>query len=214
MCCRYYMFLAGQAEAAVRELNASALTKYVSDQVKKTVKTNGEIYPKDLTAVYAVNKKGQPGLFPMVWGYTPAAGTSVVFNARSETADVKPMFREGWKAHRCAVPASCYYEWQHRSDQGGAKGSGQKYRITSADGSNLWLCGLYRMEGSIPHFVILTRDAGESIRFLHDRMPVVLPTEKVREWIDPSCDPHTLLVQARNDMQAMLDNPIQNQDCL
>lgn len=208
MCCRYVMFLKGQAETAVEQLNASELTRYVSDQLKKPVKTDGEIRPTDLTAVYAMNKKGVPGLFPMVWGYTPPTGKSLIFNARSETAGEKPMFRDGWLSHRCVIPASCYYEWLHRDEN--TKGSGQKYTVKSPDENNLWLCGLYRMEGTIPHFVILTREASESIRFLHDRMPFILPSEKVREWIDPSSNPDQLLACARNDMHARTDKTFQN----
>ena len=210
MCCRYVMFLKGQAETAVEQMNGSELTRYVSDQLKKPVKTHGEIRPTDLTAVYAMNKKGVPGLFSMVWGYTPSVGKSLIFNARSETAGEKPMFRDGWLSHRCVIPAACYYEWAHRKEGSSTKGSGTKYSVRSADEENLWLCGLYRMEGKIPHFVILTRDASESIRFLHDRMPVILPREKVREWISPSGNPEELLAYARNDMHAQSGEVVQN----
>ena len=38
-----------------------------------------------------------------------------------------------------------------------------------------WLCGLYCIENGLPAFVILTREAGEGIRFIHDPMPLIMP---------------------------------------
>ena len=48
--------------------------------------------------------------------------------------------------------------------------------------------------------MILTRDAADGIRFIHDRMPVILPTEAAGEWIRPSSDPEKLLKLARTDI--------------
>ena len=56
------------------------------------------------------------------------------------------------------------------------------------------------MEQDFPHFVILTREPSESISFIHDRMPLILPEESVGKWIDPNVNPHMLLSAALTDM--------------
>ena len=53
----------------------------------------------------------------------------------------------------------------------------------------IWLAGLYRMEGELPVFVILTRPADERLAWMHDRMPVMLPKASVGEWIRPDGQP-------------------------
>ena len=47
---------------------------------------------------------------------------------------------------------------------------------------------------------ILTREPGEEICFIHDRMPVILPEERIEEWIRPDGNPEKLLVQALTEM--------------
>ncbi len=63
-----------------------------------------------------------------------------------------------------------------------------------------WLCGLYRIEEGLPVFVVLTREPGESIRFIHDRMPLILPEHLIDAWIMPDGRPEELLSQTLTDM--------------
>ena len=51
-------------------------------------------------------------------------------------------------------------------------------------------------------FVILTRDAAEGIRFIHDRMPVIMPEDLINEWIRPDADPGELVKEALTDIYA------------
>ena len=50
--------------------------------------------------------------------------------------------------------------------------------------------------------VILTREPGEQIRFIHDRMPLILPEHLVNSWIDPDADPKELVREAVTDVIA------------
>lgn len=50
------------------------------------------------------------GLIPS-WAKDPSIGSRMI-NARSETVDVKPAFRNSLKHRRCIVPANGFYEWQ------------------------------------------------------------------------------------------------------
>jgi putative SOS response-associated peptidase YedK len=97
------------------------------------------------------------------------------------------------------VPVSCYFEWEHLRSADGRKKTGSKYRL-QADSPVTWLCGLYRMEEGIPCFVVLTREPGESIRFIHDRMPLILPENAVSEWIRPDIRPEILIPLANTDL--------------
>lgn len=63
-----------------------------------------------------------------------------------------------------------------------------------------WLCGLYRIENGLPVFVILTREPAKEIRFIHNRMPLILPERYINDWIRPDTKPEELLPAAMTDM--------------
>lgn len=52
----------------------------------------------------------------------------------------------------------------------------------------------------MPYFVILTREPGEEIRFIHDRMPLIMPQKLVNEWIRPDVKPDELLSYSLTEM--------------
>lgn len=54
---------------------------------------------------------------------------STVFNARVESAKNKPTFKDAWKSHRCIIPASYYFEWEHFKSPDGKTKIGDKYAI-------------------------------------------------------------------------------------
>nr|MCR5672586.1 SOS response-associated peptidase [Lachnospiraceae bacterium] len=164
-----------------------------------TVVSAGEIRPTDVVPVIASNRAGKQSVFPMRWGYNVK---TLLINARVETAQEKPTFREDWKSHRCIVPASYYFEWEHLKANDGKTKTGDKYLIQPKNSTMTWLCGLYRFENELPHFVILTREAADPIRFIHDRMPLIMPEDKVNEWIRPDADPNELIDFALSDMMS------------
>ena len=77
-----------------------------------------------------------------------------------------------------------------------------RYAIQPAGSTVTWLCGLYRIEDGYPVFVILTKEPSPELSRIHDRMPLILPKEKVSEWINPSSNPEALLQYALSDMVA------------
>ena len=90
------------------------------------VKTYGEMSPTDIVPVIASNRNRQRAVFPMKWGFT---GKTLLMNARVETAAVKPTFKDAWTSHRCIVPASYYFEWEHLIGNNGKTRTGDKYAI-------------------------------------------------------------------------------------
>ena len=160
----------------------------------------GEVAPTSVVPVLAPNRAGERAVFPMRWGYSlPSSGArkqSLIINARSETAAEKPLFRDSWLSRRCVIPATAYFEWEHRMGFDGKPKVGQKYRIAPLAGERTFLAGLYRVEGGLPYFVILTRAPAENLFWMHDRMPLMLPEAEVSGWISPGGNPERYLASA------------------
>ena len=195
MCCRYWTEESPELRAIVEEMNRSPLCQ---NYLKTTgIKTYGEIRPTDVVPVIAPNRAGNRAVFPMKWGFS---GKTLLLNARSETAGSKLTFKESWERRRCIVPASWYFEWEHLHTSDGKTRSGDKYMIQPRGSAMTWLCGLYRIEEGFPVFVILTREPGEEIRFIHDRMPLILPERCIDAWIRPDTKPEDLMGEALTDM--------------
>ena len=195
MCCRYWTDQSPELRAIVEEMNRSPLVK--KWQNTTSVKSYGEIRPTDVVPVIAPDRSGSRAVYPMKWGYT---GKHLLLNARTESAGERPTFRDDWAKHRCIVPASWYFEWEHRRGNDGKTYTGDKYMIQPKGAAMTWLCGLYRIENGMPVFVILTREPGREIRFIHDRMPLIMPEKLVKEWIRPDANPEELLPYALTEM--------------
>ena len=204
MCCRYWMEESPELRPFVEAVNRSPLKDKMVSKLARPIKTTGEIRPTDMVPVVAPNAKGEAVVFPMIWGFSnPKAGQPLV-NCRVETVATKPTWRESWERHRCIVPASWYYEWEHFVSPDGRTKTGNKYMIQPRGSRITYLAGLYRIEETAglkyPDFAILTREPSEEIRFIHERMPLILPKEAVTSWIRPEGNPNELIQTAIQDM--------------
>ena len=190
----------------IEAANRAPLTATMVSKLARPLTTAGEVRPTDITVALAPGKDGQAKVFPMVWGFSnPRAGSPIV-NCRVETASEKPMWKDAWQSHRCIIPASYYYEWEHLVNQAtGKKKTGDKYMIQPKGSSVTYLAGLYRIEDmkgiKVPVFTVLTREPSDEIRFIHDRMPVMLAKELIQDWISPSNKPEEIV---RNALTAMV----------
>jgi putative SOS response-associated peptidase YedK len=126
----------------------------------------------------------------MHWGLIPSwaqdrSMASHTINARAETASQKPAYRAAFRRRRCLVLADGFYEWQ-RTD-----GQKQPYFIHMTDDRPFAFAGLWETwEGSEANYLesctLLTTEANELMRPIHDRMPVILPPEDHERWLDPN----------------------------
>jgi putative SOS response-associated peptidase YedK len=145
---------------------------------------------------------GQRELTTMRWGLIPswAKDTKVGFsgiNARADTVATKPAFRAAYKKRRCLVLAGGYYEWV---TEGKAK-LPQLYEIDG--GKPFAFAGLWEQwwgadkasDDPLESCTIITTDANELARKVHDRMPVILDPPDYDAWLDP----------ANQDVAYMLD---------
>jgi putative SOS response-associated peptidase YedK len=141
-------------------------------------------------------KAGHRALDLMRWGLVPYWAKDIkigftTINAMAETVDTKPVFREAFKRRRCLVPVEAFYEWR----KVGPKDK-QPYAIALADRSIMALAGLWETwrssaQETVRSFTIITTTPNKLCAEVHNRMPVILPSETWAEWIgeEPAEEP-------------------------
>ena len=196
MCGRYYIAEDDMADELVRIIKEINRKK-----TPEGLKISGEIFPSDIVPVLANSRQQDVQPFAMRWGYS-FPNSRPIINARCETASTKPMFKDGMKQRRCLIPATHYFEWEHRG------GKAIKYAIRPEHARMLYLAGIYHLENHdgvmVPTFAVLTREAAPGISFIHERMPVILPSEIRCDSLDSRNDAVDVIQAAMLDMEYQL----------
>jgi len=163
-----------------------------------------KLAPTDRVPIVIQQPGAPPQLIHARWGFIPHWWSKpelprLAFNARSEEAATKPMWRDALRTTRCLIPATTWYEWQH------LHGAKIPHSLTPGDGRGFMFAGLWslwraRREGDpMATCVILTTAASEAVASVHDRMPVVLAPAAWRAWLDPQAqDPAAALALVRD----------------
>src|SRR5262245_10083993 len=145
---------------------------------------------QDVLAVRAHTGGGRAAS-PLRWGLVPAwsdaasvSSSKPLINARAETAATRPAFRDAFRARRCIVPATGFYEWASRGD------FRQPYWIAPHGGGPWGIAGIWERwiapDGArLESCALLTTAASARIAELHDRMPAILAPERYAAWLDP-----------------------------
>ena len=112
------------------------------------------------------------------------------FNARAETVDKLPMFREAFAKRRCLIPATGFYEWEKREN------GKQPYRFTRKDLEPFAFAGIWefaRIGGEdIMSAAIIVGEANSLVSPIHNRMPVMLMAEDYDRWLGSATELHEL----------------------
>lgn len=167
MCGRYQF--SSEQSAEILQIIQEVQDKFGTNAVKAV--RQGEIVPGCKMPVLLPSEEG-PTPELLVWGYrTPK---SLIVNARAETAAEKPMFAESAQHQRCVIPSTGFYEWD---------GDKRKFSFTMPGSTALYMAGVFDVRGGIPCFCILTTAANDSMREVHDRMPLVLEREQIEPWL-------------------------------
>ena len=181
------------------------------DKVKKKMKVRGDtptITPRlnlapTQDARVAVQASGDVRLEAMRWGMIPpwAKAKSIgakLANARAETIDEKPSFRQPFRRRRCLLPVDGYYEWESRSS------GKQPVYYSMRDGDLFCLAGLWetltpREQTDKPELPGLGQAQAETLctftggpttptrltKRVHDRMPVIVHPADYGNWLSP-----------------------------
>ncbi len=198
MCGRFYVennIPIEELEDIIAEVNRKLQNNPDYEQITMRL---GEVFPTNIVPVIAPDKQHIATPYPMQWGFTMQGKGQPLINARSETVLEKPIFKKPVLERRCLIPATNYFEWEKQ----GAKKI--KHALKDPVSQVIYMAGIYRyeQEKKLPVFVILTRDAAPSIRYIHDRMPVILPKEARKAWISDSADITGILSTALDEITA------------
>lgn len=157
MCGRYYI-----SEETYQDLQR--IVSLVEQNIKKKIQT-GDIHPTETAPVLVWKEPGRLCLTEKTWGYPGWQKKGIIFNARAESVKEKRIFQNGISYHRAVIPVSGFYEWNHQKE---------KNTFYRKDGNTMYLAGFYDRFGMEDRFIILTTQANDSMKLVHDRMPLVL----------------------------------------
>ena len=160
--------------------------------------------------IAAIRRNGsQRFLVTLRWGLVPhwseaVAKSRPLINARAETVDEKPAFRDAFARTRCLVVADGFYEWQVQPD-----GTKHAYFMSRGDDEVFAFAGLWSRWTSrggevVESCCIVTTVASDGLAAVHHRMPVVLDDVGEQLWLDPAAAPGQLksLLRPAKDITA------------
>jgi putative SOS response-associated peptidase YedK len=137
------------------------------------------VTPGSMMPVVAIGREKVPVIPTFRWGLIPswAKDASIGFkmiNARRETLHERPAFSALLERRRCLIPATGFYE--------------AKRLLTVADRPLIAFAGLWDRwaspQGDVFSYTIITTQAEGVVASLHDRMPVILPKSRHKDWLD------------------------------
>lgn len=153
------------------------------------------------------------GLVPF-WADDPAIGNRLA-NARGETVAEKPAFRAAFRQRRGLMPADLFYEWQPLPGQK----IKQPWCIRLPDAAPFAMAAIWESwrpkdDREAPPLVtctLITTDPNDTMRPIHDRMPVILEPADYEAWLDPATSTTTLQALIRPYRGAMHAYPVSTQ---
>jgi putative SOS response-associated peptidase YedK len=150
------------------------------------------------------------------WGLIPFWAKDVkigyrLINARAETLEEKPSFRDSFKKYRCLIPADGFYEWKENP----GRKTKQPYFIMMGSGGLFALAGLCstwqnRMTGDVTEScAIITTEPNTLLAEIHNRMPVILHPDQYAPWLDSQTGTGMLKQMLKPyDAAGMISHPV------
>jgi putative SOS response-associated peptidase YedK len=113
------------------------------------------------------------GLIPS-WAKDPKIGYRLI-NARLDTVRAKPSFRSAYKHRHCLIVADGFYEWKKTGT------TKTPHHIRLKNGQPFGFAGLWETwrhdDQTVESCTIITTEANEVAKQVHDRMPVIVSPE-------------------------------------
>ena len=164
--------------------NPKKLAEHFNLSGEVDISPSWNIAPSAKIVAITANEAEIRQLNKMKWGLIPswAKDASIgnkLTNARGETVAEKPSFRSAFKARRCIIPASGFYEWKAES------GIKQPWYISLKSGNPMAFAGIWEAWNDVETCCIITTTPNSLMEKIHDRMPVILPSDKWTTWLSP-----------------------------
>lgn len=121
------------------------------------------------------------GLIPF-WSKDEKIGSKLI-NARIETLQEKPAFRNSLKSKRCIIFADGFFEWDKNTS---TKKIPYFIRLKSQEPfafAGLWDSWKDSDNNVINSCTIITTQSNELMKNIHNRMPVILQNELIPNWL-------------------------------
>lgn len=185
--------------------------------VGKWIRTGFNVAPTRQVPLVLLNDEGQQEVVSGRWGLIPhwwkqPKPPTLSFNARSEEAATKPMWRDVIRRQRCLMPAAGWYEWNEHEQVRNRAGKivNQPYYHYAANDEVLAIAGLWSIwkgpEGQdVISCALITKEAAGPVAAVHHRMPVILAPEQFDLWLSPSTSAeqvHGAIALSREDFEA------------
>lgn len=165
-----------------------------SKEVDHSLPLNWNITPTN--EIYII--RGEMALSTASWGMIAPWSTdptsarnsqSHAINARSESIHEKPTFRDAFRRTRCIIPVNGYYEWatalgQYPPKQPFYMSPDPEIWDTAFSVAGIWSRWISPTGQQIDSASIITREAVGGLATIHSRMPVILPRERWKNWLD------------------------------
>lgn len=123
----------------------------------------------------------------LTWGFIPPFAKDVssfsIINAKAETLDQKPAFKQAFTKQRCIILADGFYEWKKENNLK------RPMYIYLNDHRIFAMAGIWNTyiseDGNKHHTTaIITTEANQLMSSIHDRMPVILDRDAINMWLD------------------------------
>jgi putative SOS response-associated peptidase YedK len=126
------------------------------------------------------------------WGIQPSSlNKNFIINARSETANQLPTFRQSFHSRRCLILTDGFYEWDQRVQRKRVHYFYHEAHLPIMM-AGLWFPQINSRGEKIYSVVLLTTKASALMRPIHDRLPVMVNPDQYRFWLDPKTKPDEL----------------------
>lgn len=166
------------------------LARPIQARTRPAFQARYNIAPGQMVPVYRGADRHSLELVDMRWGFVPSfvrdeKPRSRPINARADTVFEKPWFRDAVRRRRCLLPATGFYEWRTEN------GHKEPYHVHLAASRPFLLAGIWDCQEGDPErptVAVLTTEAPPDLRWLHDRVPVIIPNEMVDHWLDEPDD--------------------------
>ena len=146
---------------------------------RPSARFTGDIRPSDSATVISSLHNCRMTATSQKWGFPGFQTGKLIINARAESALNKRMFRDSLLRRRLIIPASGFYEWNSAKE----KVTFSPVKPTVSSSPILFLAGFYNHFEDGDRFVILTTSANDSMKEVHDRMPLTLEPWELEDWL-------------------------------